>query len=238
MASLKNMFASKEAEVVETVKGIGLDSAMVMYGVKHRGCFLKWLRDNTGEEWKFDSSSLAGLSGGDKAKWDREHRDTILDCLEIFGVDWVKANFRFSHDTLEGLIGSDHHPFTGYDKKLTRLERVELDSREALKKIKQLEHELIRHESRLDITQEDSRMVKCAQRYLEESYSQFIEATAKRIAQALIIPLLHQFAGSGDGSLPLKPLGDLDIDNLIAQGTKYIEQQSTDGKAKGILPLA
>lgn len=217
--SLKQRFKGKEAEVVKAVKKLGIDSAMALYGAKHRKTFIRWLRDNTTEEWK--SSPLAEMKRGEKAKWDREHRDTILDCLEIFGMDWIKANFHFTHDTLERLVQFDSQPPWGHDhdKKLTRLERVELDVREVLKRLREVEHKLDLHSTRLDMADTASREVRLAQNERDEAYSQFTQRVSSQLSgkvQTAFETLLALAINPGE-NLELPSRIDLSTEGLLLQ---------------------
>lgn len=100
--SLRQKFKGKEAYVVNLVNQMGYESVMRLYDVKHRKTFLRWYAENSNSE--LPHNPLEGLSRGEKHKWCVEHLDTIVDCIGIFGEDWVKANFHFTHDTLYSLI--------------------------------------------------------------------------------------------------------------------------------------
>jgi len=221
---LRIKFAGKEAEVVRAVKDYGIDTARAMYGAKNRSCFMAWLKDNTGEQWK--SNPLERMKGGDKQKWIGEHRDTILDCLEIFGEDWVKANFCMPYGTLERVVGSSHHPFLGYDKKLTRLERLELDVRGLLKCVKEIEQRQSLQETRIDIAEQGTREVRLAQRERDEQYSKFVQLVSGQLSQkvqGLLEGFLSCAINPGE-TMRLPRPDDLSVNSLIAQGEKLVEE--------------
>ena len=149
--ALRKKFEGREAEVVKAAKDFTIDGAMLLYGVRHRNTFKRWLTEYTGEEWQDGQHPLATLSGGEKAMLMRELRPAILDCMQTLGLEWTKIIYRFTHDTLERFVNSDHQPFP--DKPIDRQE-LEVQAREASKRIEELRKQIELRQSRLATTRE------------------------------------------------------------------------------------
>lgn len=153
--TLEQKFKGKEQYVVNLVGQMGYDSVMKMYGVKHRKTFLRWYAENSNNE--HPHNPFEDLDGAGKHSFDKEHINTIIDCVQIFGEDWVKANFHFSHDTLYRLIrfgrqddngGATHKELQGIHKEFERLEFLSkaehLDYVDSIERMRQLEIAVVR----------------------------------------------------------------------------------------------
>lgn len=186
--SLQKKFTGREAKIVQAVKDYDIDSVMVLYGVKHRNTFIRWLKENTSEQWK--PNPLSGMAGGERELWLRTHRSTILDCLEIFGKDWTITHFCFSHDTLDRLIQSDHEPFR---QKLTRMERLELDVKYLKEQMEEDRKWRDRAEIRLQMVDEQRREETRTVKTIEEAFYSFTKTTSKQLSQGISEPLEQLF---------------------------------------------
>jgi hypothetical protein len=222
--------AGKEAEVVQAVKDMGIDSAMASYGIKTKSAFTCWLREHTLTYWA--ENPLSGVDAGPKSLWLRQHRSTILDCLEIFGKNWVLANFRLTPLTLEKVISLDHRLFTGLDRKLTRLERVELDTKDIARKLETVIEWQDRAETRFQMAEETPREYSKEVRQLKEDYAEFTNLISSRLTQGIekvLRVLLGQVAGS-ESPLSLAGPNPLGIDTLQSEA----KQSKGRGRPKKI----
>lgn len=223
--SLKKQFTGKESEIIGAVKEYGIDTARAMFKVRHRKTFLHWLKENTSENWQPNPlETVKGVQrGGDKIRFNHEHRQTILDCLEIFGTEWTMANFHLKADTLDRLVRFDHHSFTGYSKRLTKLERMEFDLKEALARIKELEHRADVQDTKSDIIGGDNRDLKFGQNELGEAFQNLAETTARQISEGLIVPLTQYVLRTPEQVKALE-LTDLSLEHLQSQARKQLGQ--------------
>ena len=102
--SLEFRFKGKEAKVLAEVERDGIKAVMKQYGLKYQYNFSKWIERHRDPVL----SKLAGLNGGEKRLWMRNHRDTILDLLEIFGESFVMEKFHIHKEEALGKSGSSY----------------------------------------------------------------------------------------------------------------------------------
>lgn len=168
-SSLKIKFKGKETYIVNLVNQMGVESVMRIHGVKNRKSFLRWYGENNGNQQP--ESPFDNFSGGEKHKWNKEHISTILDCVQVFGEDWTKANFHFTHDTLYNLIrfGQQSHSNEATQRDLRemhnhlenikwRIQCEHLDYVDSIERMRQLEiavvnfAQMIAHQLVADLT--------------------------------------------------------------------------------------
>lgn len=226
--SLSRRFRGKEPYVLSLVRQMGVSQAMIVYKLKNRKSFLRWVGQNS-NIGDLPTDPLEKMSGGEKHIWLKNHRETVLDCLQIWGEDWVKMNFHFTHDTLYSFLKSSEPPRPGSNQIDELLKDVE-----RLKSLCEIEHG-------------DYIEVIEGQKRLEQSVLSFAQEITKRLAQVIAKPLLEHIIGPDAGELnPELPGGkhklDLnivegeinpkphqsDIDSLITQSERLVEQQATD----------
>jgi len=204
--SLDRKFKGKENYVIGLVEQMGVDTAMAMTDTKHRKTFLRWLNEVTHGEWKTSPNPLDELKGGPKDKWIKEHKALILDCLGIFGRDWVMNNFRLKPDTLERIVHSGYkgNPATTWFKQREKL--ITEAGQQADRNIYKILNILAEMEREQDLLRTQVKMEHEAyletlnrQRQLEKLYYDFAENIVRRIVQALtqtltqaIVPALKQ----------------------------------------------
>jgi len=213
-ASLKTKLAGKESEIIKAIKELNISGAMHLYGIKTRYPFLKWVRENTNGEWQ--PTPLSEFKGGEKQKFLREHKDTILDCLEIFGREWVKDQFGMIDDTIDSLI---HRNGTLFTQKLTRLERVELDAKEALAIARELKKQMEIVGTRFEKEQENTTSARRQFREHMEQHDDSVQAISERLSQIIAL-------GLRDHIKPLPQSTDpLNIVELVAQAKPHLPEQ-------------
>jgi len=122
------------------------------------------------------------------------HRETILDCLEIFGRERTRDMFYLTKDdTLEQFIKSNGRPPT---QKLTRLERAELNAKEALDLARKLEKQMELVNSRLSIVDEGQRKIGVKQNEMAGQVNNFEARVANELGS-----IFTQALGQGLGKL-------------------------------------
>lgn len=139
--SLDNRLAGKEPEVISDVDRLGMWAAMDKHGIKSGVAFNTWLKKH---RYIASIDPLAGLSGGARIKWLKDHQRTIEDCITIFGRSWVLTNFRIQEDTLSRLLKSPNRPAP-----FTRADRLQVELNEARTQIARLEHMVNNGDNRL-----------------------------------------------------------------------------------------
>jgi len=212
--SYRTRCRGREDKVIQSVKEIGISGTMALYGFKTRSYFIAWLEKEQAH-WQ-DFNPIAGMRPMEIKKWRKEHRETILDCLEVFGADWVKSHFHFAHDNLERFVKFNHQPFTG-NRKLTRLERAELDSREAIRLARQATKEVNLFLDRLAIVDEGFRAEKHTVIELHEAYSSFTESVSNQLSHGIgqFIRTMLETSIKPNENLPAPKKQDLDIEKLV-----------------------
>lgn len=180
--SLKRKFRGNEAYVVSLIRQMGVSNVMLIYGLKNRKSFLRWFGENSVKD--LPKEPLEGMSGGQKHKWLIDHRDTILDCLQVFGEDWVKMNFHFTHDTLYSFIRFSEPPRPNPNGQIDQL----------LKDFERLK-------SRCEIEHGDYIEVIEGQKQLKQLVLNFAQGITQRLAQVIAKPLLEHIIGSGSEKL-------------------------------------
>lgn len=227
--SLEKKLAGKEAEAVKTIKEFSIGDAMQLYNIKSRRTFLKWVREHTNGEWEL--SPLVGMKGGPKMLFMMEHRETILDCLEIFGKEWVKDKFCFGKDaTLDGFIKHDGRPPTG---KLTRLQRAELNAKEALCLARKLEKQMEFIDTRFSIVDEGQRKIGVRQNETVEQVNNFETRVANDIGGIFTQALgqgLGKFITPAKEMLPQPP--DLSINSVFDEQRSKAQAKEEAKEAK------
>lgn len=213
-------FRGREAEVVKAVHDFGIDECMLLYGVKNKPTFIAWLRDYTGKDW-VGLHPLGSLSGGEKAKLIRDHRNTILDELEVFGKDWVLINWQIDREEiLDRFISFDNPPFV---KRLTELERAKLDAKEALRIARETKKAVDTFIARLAIVEEERRTERQTVTELQKAYNSFTKIVSDQLSQSVgqfFKAILDHSIKPDENLLPL-PEPDLSIDGLLNQGRKW-----------------
>lgn len=212
--SLKRKFKGKEREVLEVVRLFSVKEAMARYGLKTRRSFMWWLKSQPSCP-PIPTNKLAGLKGGEKAKFNREHQETIRDCLEIFGKEFTMENFHIGTvDQLNEVVNRNHRPPT----KLTKADRAELKADTALKVAMEIERKVTLLQDRIEIIKEGEVANRKAINQLKEIFGRFTEMVSNRIGEAMVTPFLkHLIPADESFNLPEAP-DPLNIKALISQG--------------------
>jgi len=108
--SMAMRFKGKEQELLEAIETHGIDKTMAIYKIRYRNHFLRYVESIT-KKCPLDNP-LSAMSGGEKHKFLKDHRETILDCLEQFGKEFVMVHFNIEDETLERLVKSNNQPHT------------------------------------------------------------------------------------------------------------------------------
>jgi hypothetical protein len=198
--SLEFRFKGKEAKVLAEVERDGIKAVMKQYGIKNQYGFSKWIERHRDPVL----SKLAGLNGGEKRLWMRNHRDTIIDLLEIFGESFVMEKFHISHEAaLTEMMSQTNEP---YFRKLSKGDRLDLRVNEALAGIKDIVTRLERIETHLQIHDVDIAEDRQTINELLDFVKKFSDNTSKTIARVLLEPLLQRTLqdSCGDMELPIK----------------------------------
>lgn len=201
--SFNKRFANKKEELARSIRNLGISSTMEFYNIKSRQHFIRWLRDNLGEEMNI--SPLSGLSNGEKPFWYRQHRDFILTLLEIFDRDFVLKSLGMGEDALDRLRD---YPDGQRHKGLTRLERAELDAKEALRLARETKKQIDTFIERFAIIDEERRRGASLVKEVREAHASFTEDVAAclgmRIQAVVKVGLDNRLDGVKRLALPAK----------------------------------
>lgn len=141
--SLERRFNPCREEVLDSVRQYGIAETMAIYKVKHRPTFVRWLEAQTNVVFPYNP--LARLKGGEKHKWLREHRQTVLELEAELGREFVKECFCLKEETLEALLqyepNTPAHRLTKSDRALAKAEINEQAIKDLRKEIKELRGE-------------------------------------------------------------------------------------------------
>lgn len=156
---------------------------------------------------------LTGLKGGPKRLFINQHRDTILDCLSIFGEDWVKEQFRFNKRDKLGVIR--HMP----------------EKRPTMNKPDKVDYLEVKIEGIAEMARQNKRDIE----NMTALFNQFVESTSNQITKALVIPLLRNVL-KFEGELPIKP-NPLNVEKIVAQalktnGSRYAKRKQIEGRCR------
>lgn len=216
--SVEARLKGKEEEVLRVVREKGRKEAMAKFGIKAYISFSIWLKCH--RDGLFALNPLAGFNGGEKAKWLRLHKETILDYMDIFGRDEVMDRFCLKEETLHSLEVCSSYPFR---QKLTRLERAELDAKEALHLARETKQRVDTFIERLEIVDEERREETRAVETIHEAFYTFKEDTAKQVTRGFAEIVERLVGGFLDRAIkpskkiPLPPeKPDLSINSLFA----------------------
>jgi len=216
--SLEQRLKDKELEVLEVVRSQGIKKAMSLYGIRTRNTFTWWLKMHSNGNSLYPNP-LAGFSGGEKANWLRKHRNTILDCLEIFGEDFAMEHFCLKEETLHQLKSAGEKPF---GQKLTKLGTVELKANSALDIAEQAQRKTELLEARLETHQARQEEIIKRQKQLEKLFYQFEARVSRRAGTLVIAPfverLIQEYLQSCD-NLP-EQFDPLSLESLCVDGKK------------------
>lgn len=190
--SLETRLNPIKEDVLKAVSETSIEETMTMYGVKTRRTFVKWLEAHG--NGALPVNPLAELKGGEKHKFLREHRQTILDLEETFGRDFVKGHFCIKEETLDAILRFEPSTFIS---KFTKSDRALAKAEIAEQAVKELRQEI---------------------KELRQQFATFQESVGTQLAKKFLIPLL-QSAIKIDESLieKPKPEPDLSITGLITQ---------------------
>jgi len=180
--TLVGKLKGQEDYVKDLVRQMGVSSVMTIYHIKHRPSFIKWLEANDAD---IPPEPLENISGGEKDKWARDNREYILWCVKQFGKDWAKANFHFTHDTLERVIRYDKH------KKPTRLQDTGLNMEKIIEVIAEIEKEYdilktqvkIEHEAYIEAIERQGRLEEYVLNFTQEVVQQLSHNIAKSLME-------------------------------------------------------
>lgn len=212
--SLDKQFAGKENEVLQAVKLLSVNGAMKQYNLKHKGTFLHWIRQQPSGNLYL--TKLAGMSGGEKSKFYREHRATILDCLDIFGEDFTMSGFYInSKEKLDEIVRHNHNRPSS---KPTRADRAELKANTALDMAQELLHRVELFELKIEVIAQGERDNRKAINELKDLFGKFSEMVSNRIGNAMITPLLQHLIQIDDNLNPAEVPNPLSVETLISQG--------------------
>ena len=207
VVSYAKILRGKESQVLEELDRDGMGEVMERYGLKNDHAFALWVGRHRDPELK----RVLGMDGGEKALFCRNHRDTILDCLEIFGEAFVLDRFNIKRrDTLDNIVKGLNEPFS---RKLSRADRVELKATEALSTLKAIAERLDKIETKLSIHDADIAEDRGKINELISFVKDFSHNVSDTVARVLVQPLIQRTIqdGCGDMELPFKDPLELDI---------------------------
>lgn len=217
--TLERKFKGKEKQVLEEVQRDGIGVVMERYGLEKRWVFSKWINRHQDDAL----SKLAGLSGGGKALFCRQHRETIIDCLEIFGEDFVMEKFHIRNKyTLNNIIKGENTPFFW---KLNKTERLELQVSQALMGVKDIQQRLGRIETHLRIHDADIAEERGKINELINFVKSFSENVSETVARVLIQPLIQRTLQDSCGGMELKIKDPLELDFPTELEPTTLEQE-------------
>ena len=175
---------------------------------------------------------IKNLIGGPKAMYIRNHRDTILEVLEVAGKEVAMQTFNLRESTLDRLITQSP---TRYHQKQTNASEAKLRADTALSAIESLGEKLDRFEIRVERLREDTQQNREAIRELKDLYGEFVNQVSGQISQTLILPLLQALKIDADKvSLPERP-DPLDVSFILAQGERWQNRALKGGNGNGKL---
>ena len=155
------------------------------------------------------------MKGGAGHKWIREHRQLILDYLDLFGEEDTLAKFKLKPDTLERIKLSDEPAHLR--------ERLSMAEKASLK---------------ADISEAGVAQLRKEVRELKEQFIAFQDAVSSQVAHKFLLPLIKHLQvpeGLPNPEDKPNPLSLEGFPGVLAEADKVAANYDNDNKASDLL---